>query len=51
MRNNLAERQYGVRPALYPETHLEAIGCFKRGSEMVHLRFNKISLASQRIMY
>lgn len=51
MRNSLAEEGYRARPVLYPEMHLEAIGCFKRGSEMAHLHFNKISPASQRIMY
>lgn len=50
-RNSVAEVGYRTRPVLYPEMHLEAIGCFKQGSEMTHSHFNKLSLASRRITY
>lgn len=39
-----------ARPVLDPDVHLEAIGYFKQGSEKVHLHFNKISLASPKII-
>lgn len=42
----VGEDQFASRSVLDPEVCLEVIRCFKQGSEMVHLHFNKISLAS-----